>query len=117
VAVTDPEVGYVTGWELSRYPGRGPEDGMAVVAVFAGQPTPEERRAVLADAWAAVLESFRDRGIPMPPGGWRSAVLHPDEDWRCWVSESVARDAERRLDAAGPDAVVSVVYAFRFPAW
>lgn len=108
---------YVTGWQLSHYPGAGPDDGMAVTVVSAGPPTPEEERVALGAAGDAIRESFRERGIPAPPGGWQLALLHPDEDWRQWVSPNVAADAEAKLAAAVPGSVVTVVYAFRFHSW
>lgn len=104
---------YVTARQLLDQGLRGPRDGMAAVVVFAGPPTPEQELAAIDAAEEGMRESFAERRIPTPPGGWRLALLHPDEEWRTCVSPAVAADADQRLADAGPDAVAIVVYAFR----
>jgi hypothetical protein len=105
--------GYMTGRQLHETGMASPADGMAAVVFFPEPPTAEQRRTGLDTAREAMRESFRLRGIPTPLGGWRYAMLHPDEDWRNWVSPHLVPEAEAVLAASDPGTVVGVFYAFR----
>jgi hypothetical protein len=103
---------YVTGQQITRA-GSTPEDGMATIVVCDYPPTQEERRTALDTAREVMLASFRARSVATPAGGWRLAMLHPDEDWHRWISPSKVPEVQAQLADAGPDAVALVIYAFR----
>jgi hypothetical protein len=105
--------GYMTGRQLRETGMASPEDGMAALVFFPALPTANERRTGFDTAREAMCESFRLRGISTPPGGWCYAMLHPDEDWRNWVSPHLVPRAEAVLATADPGTVVSVFYAYR----
>ena len=86
---------------------------MATIVICDQPPTDEERRTTLDTAREAMLASFRARGIATPPGGWRLAMLHPDEEWHRWISPGKVPEVQTQLDDAGPNAVVLVIYAYR----
>lgn len=103
---------YVTGDQILPALGSAdPREGMAVIVIVERWPTAKNRAAAVEGAAEAIRESFARRGIPTPPDGWRLLLLHPDEDWRQWISPHKVPEVTAGLAAAGPSAVPMVIYA------
>ena len=66
---------------------------------------------VLPESRVLINESLLRRKIPNPPGGWRLIMVHPDEQWRDYLSPGVVAQAEADLAGAPASAPVVVVLA------
>ena len=66
---------------------------------------------VMEESRKLINQSLTRRKIPTPPGGWRLIMVHPDEQWRDYLSPGVVVQAEAELAEAPPGAAVVVVIA------
>ena len=88
-----------------------PEVAVAVICRDGIPVGADAVRKVLAESRILINESLRRREVPNPPGGWRLIMVHPDEQWRDYLSPGVVAQAEAELADAPASAAVVVVLA------
>lgn len=88
-----------------------PEIAVAVVCPSGIPAGAKAVRQVMEQSRHLINESFLRRNIPTPRGGWRLILVHPDEQWRDYLSPAVVAQAEAELAEAPPGAAVVVVIA------
>jgi hypothetical protein len=87
--------------------------GMAAAVIRPdGYPySAEAQREVFEEARQLINESFRQRRIPTPPGGWTLVLVHPEERWQNHLAPALAAEITEELARFPAGAVVAVVLA------
>jgi hypothetical protein len=88
-----------------------PEVAVAVICPGGIPVGADAVQKVLAESRVLINESLLRRKIPNPPRGWRLIMIHPDEQWRDYLSPGVVAQAEAELADAPASAAVVVVLA------